>query len=86
MRRRDGARRGGRNGRLERGEHALAIGLAERDQPAACRNPVRRHRMQEGMQRGLKRNAMRGADEAGGVVTVAGPENSSFSLVTMKEG
>jgi hypothetical protein len=27
-----------------------------------------------------------GADEAGGVVTVAGPENSSFSLVTMKEG
>ena len=53
--------RGRRNDRLERGEHALAVGLAERNQAHAGRNEVRRDGMQIGVQRRRERNAVPGA-------------------------
>ena len=53
---------GGRGGnRLERGENALPVGLAERHQPQPGRNQVCRHGVKVGVQRGGERNAMPGA-------------------------
>ena len=49
--------------RLERGEHALAVALAERDEPHAGRNQIGGDRVQEGVQRRLERDAVaRGRD------------------------
>ena len=56
------ARAGGRgDDRLERGEHALAVGLAERDEPHAGGNQVGGHRMQIGGERRLDGDAVAGA-------------------------
>src|SRR5207237_4306572 len=62
-RRGEAAPGGRRHHRLKRGEYALAIGLAERNESGRRRYPVRRQRVKEGLQRGRKRNRMRGADE-----------------------
>src|SRR5712664_2086034 len=50
--------RGRGHHRLERGKHALAVGLAKRDEPHAGRDQVRRHCVEKGMQRSGKRNAV----------------------------
>ena len=57
-RRRERARGGCGNDRLERREQALAVGLAERNEPHAGRNQVGRDGMQIGVQRGLERDAV----------------------------
>ena len=51
---------------FERGEDALAVGLAERDKPHAGGNPVCHERMQKGIQRGLASKAVAGASNADG--------------------
>ena len=58
---RERALRGGGDDRLERRQHALAVGLAERDQPHAGRDPVGGDGMQIGGERRLERDAVAGA-------------------------
>ena len=54
---------GGGDHRLQRGQHALAVGLAERDQPHAGRDPVGGDGLQEGGKRRLERNAVAGGGD-----------------------
>jgi len=61
-----GARDGRRDRGFERGKHALAVGLAKRDEAAAGRNPVRYQRVKESEQCGRKRDRVNGADNADG--------------------
>lgn len=49
---------------LELRQHALAIGLAERDQTRSGGYPVRDYRVEESVKRRRERNEMRGADDA----------------------
>src|SRR6266851_2035491 len=46
--------------RLEQGQHALAVGLSQRNEPRAGGNPVRRQRVQERVHRGREGYGMRG--------------------------
>ena len=58
------ALRGCGDDRLERRQHALAVGLAERNEPHAGRNQVGGERMQIGVQRRLERDAVSRAGDA----------------------
>ena len=60
-RRGERARRGRRDDRLERGEHALPVGLAERNEPHAGGDQIGGHGVQIGVQRRLERDAVAGA-------------------------
>ena len=53
--------RTGGDDRLEAGEHALPVGLPERNEPQAGRYEIARHRLQKGGERRLERDAMTGA-------------------------
>ena len=56
---------GGGDRRLERGEHALAVGLAERDEPHAGRDPVgAASACRKAVERRRQRNAVAGARDA----------------------
>ena len=62
-RRDERALRGRLDHRLERGEHALAVALAERDEAHAGRNEIGRTACRIGVQRRLERDAVaRGGD------------------------
>ncbi len=50
--------------RFKQGQHTLAIGLPQGNEPRAGGYPVRRQRVKEGMHRRRERNRMRGADQA----------------------
>ena len=52
------ALRGRLDDRFERGEHALAVALPERDEAHAGRNQIGGDRVQKGVQRRLKRDAV----------------------------
>ena len=56
----------GRHDWLQRGQHALAVGLAKRNESHAGGNPVRHLRMQEGVERGLTGDTVTGAGNADG--------------------
>ena len=55
--------RGRRDDRLKRGQHPLAVGLPERDEPHAGRNEIGRDGMQKGVQRRLSGNAVAGGGD-----------------------
>ena len=55
-----------RNRFFKRGEDALAVALAERNESHAGGNPVRHLRMQEGVERGLTGDTVTGAGNADG--------------------
>jgi Sodium/hydrogen exchanger family len=65
-RRPERARRRCRDGCFKGGEHALAVGLAERDEADAGGNPIRGQCVQERLQRRFAGNAMAGAGHAHG--------------------
>ena len=62
--RRNRTRRCRRDDGFERGEHALTVGLTERNKPHARGNPVRRQRMEKGVKRGFAGDAMSSAGHA----------------------
>lgn len=49
---------------LETGQDALAVGLAERNEPGTGGDPVRNNRMKKSVKRRLQRNRMRRADDS----------------------
>ena len=57
------ARSGRSDDRLERGQHALALRLAERDQPHAGGDPIGGDRLQIGGQRRVKRDVVAGGGD-----------------------